>query len=151
MVINMLTATYEQAYISSFAKIFTVLKEEYECVVKQGECENYEIEINCINGQEINDYLSICFQKQNGSLTVIASVKIEDEIVKKLVTDISLALNMDPFASYNFKDLKDYKIYHFSYVTENVLVDNKKLLEELKKQDEIENLCFEIKISPLTY
>lgn len=63
MMINMLTATYEQAYISSFAKIFTILKEEYECIVKQGECENYEIEINGINGQEINDYLSICFQK----------------------------------------------------------------------------------------
>ena len=51
----MLTADYEQAYISSFVKIFTVLKNEYEVLVKNGECENYEI-----NNEEIrNKYISI--------------------------------------------------------------------------------------------
>lgn len=147
----MLTASYEQAYISSFTKIFTVLKNEYECIVKQGECENYEIEIKSINKEKIKEYLSICFQKQNGSLTVISSIKIKDEIIKKLIKDISLALNINPIASYNFKNLKDYIIYHFSYVTENMLIDNRKILEDLKVNEEIENLDFNIKINPLIY
>lgn len=147
----MLTASYEQAYISSFTKIFTILKNEYECIVKQGECENYEIEIKSINKEKIKECLSICFQKQNGSLTVISSIKIKDKIIKKLVKDISLALNINPIASYNFKDLKDYIIYHFSYVTENILIDNMKILEDLKVNEKIENLNFNIKINPLIY
>ena len=145
----MLTKEYEQGYISSFAKIFTVLKEEYECLVKQGECENYEIEIKSINNEEIKDYLSICFQKQNGSLIIVSSKNINEEITKKLVKDVSLALNISPLASYNFKDLKDYVIYHFSYVKENVLIDNRQILNDLKVKDEIENLNFDI--NPLTY
>lgn len=145
----MLTKEYEQGYISSFAKIFTVLKEEYECLVKQGECENYEIEIKSINDEEIKDYLSICFQKQNGSLIIASSKNINEEITKKVVKDVSLALNESPLASYNFKDLKDYVIYHFSYVKENVLIDNRQILNDLKVKDEIENLNFDI--NPLTY
>ena len=84
----MLTAEYEQSYISSFAKIFAILKEEYECVVKQGERENFEIEIKSINNEEIKDYLSICFQKQNGSLIIVSSKNINEEIIKKLVKDV---------------------------------------------------------------
>lgn len=145
----MLTAEYEQSYISSFAKIFTVLKEEYECIVKQGECENYEIEIKSINNEEIKDYLSICFQKQNGSLIIVSSKNINEEITKKLVKDVSLALNISPLASYNFKDLKDYVIYHFSYVTEKSIIDNKQIIKDLKAREEIENLNFDI--NPLTY
>ena len=145
----MLTKEYEQGYISSFAKIFTVLKEEYECLVKQGECENYEIEIKSINNEDIKDYLSICFQKQNGSLIIASSKNINEEITKKVVKDVSLALNESPLASYNFKDLKDYVIYHFSYVKENVLIDNRQILNDLKVKDEIENLHFDI--NPLTY
>lgn len=147
----MLTAEYEQAYISSFAKIFAILKEEYEYVVKPGECENYEIEIKNVNSEEVKEYLSICFQKQNGSLTIIASKNINDDIIKKLVKDVSLALNINPLASYNFKDLKDYVIYHFSYVTKDVLIDNKKIIDDLKASDQIENLDFNISINPLTY
>lgn len=145
----MLTKEYEQGYISSFAKIFTVLKEEYECIVKQGECENYEIEIKSINNEEIKDYLSICFQKQNGSLIIVSSKNINEEITKKLVKDVSLALNISPLASYNFKDLKDYVIYHFSYVTEKPIIDNKQIIKDLKAREEIENLNFDI--NPLTY
>ena len=145
----MLTKEYEQGYISSFAKIFTVLKEEYECLVKQGECENYEIEIKSINNEDIKDYLSICFQKQNGSLIIASSKNINEEITKKVVKDVSLDLNESPLASYNFKDLKDYVIYHFSYVKENVLIDNRQILNDLKVKDEIENLNFDI--NPLTY
>lgn len=145
----MLTKEYEQGYISSFAKIFTVLKEEYECLVKQGECENYEIEIKSINNEDIKDYLSICFQKQNGSLIIASSKNINEEITKKVVKDVSLALNESPLASYNFKDLKDYVIYHFSYVKENVLIDNRQILNDLKVKDEIENLNFDI--NPLAY
>ena len=145
----MLTKEYEQGYISAFAKIFTVLKEEYECLVKQGECENYEIEIKSINNEDIKDYLSICFQKQNGSLIIASSKSIKEKIIKKLVKNVSLALNESPLASYNFKDLKDYIIYHFSYVKENVLIDNRQILNDLKVKDEIENLNFDI--NPLTY
>ena len=147
----MLTAEYEQSYISSFAKISAILKEEYEYVVKPGECENFEIEIKNVNSEEIKEYLSICFQKQNGSLIIIASKNIDEDIIKKLVKDVSLALNINPLASYNFKDLKDYVIYHFSYVIENVLVDNKKIIEDLKTSGEIENLDFNININPFTY
>lgn len=147
----MLTAEYEQSYISSFAKIFTILKDEYECMVKQGECENYEIEIKSINDEEIKDYLSICFQKQNGSLIIVSSKNINEEITKKVVKDVSLALNINPLASYNFKDLKDYVIYHFSYVTEKPIIDNKQIIKDLKAREEIENLNFDININPLTY
>ena len=147
----MLTKEYEQGYISSFAKIFTVLKEEYECLVKQGECENYEIEIKSINNEDIKDFLSICFQKQNGSLIIASSKNINEEITKKVVKDVSLALNESPLASYNFKDLKDYVIYHFSYVTEKPIIDNKQIIKDLKAREEIENLNFDININPLTY
>lgn len=150
MVINMknpLTAEYEQAYISNFTKVFTVLNEEYEVHVEPGKEENYELNIKKINDEEINDYLSVCFQKQNGALTVIADKKIDEEIIKKLVKDVSLALNIDPLASYNFKDLKDYIVYHFVYVKENVIVDNKNLLEKLKISKEIENLDYNVIIN----
>lgn len=150
MVINMknpLTAEYEQAYISNFTKVFTVLNEEYEVHVEPGKEENYELNIKKINDEEINDYLSVCFQKQNGALTVIADKKIDEEITKKLVKNVSLALNIDPMASYNFKDLKDYIVYHFVYVKENVIVDNKNLLEKLKISKEIENLDYNVIIN----
>ena len=150
MVINMknpLTAEYEQAYISNFTKVFTVLNEEYEVHVEPGKEENYELNIKKINDEEINDYLSVCFQKQNGALTVIADKKIDEEITIKLVKDVSLALNIDPMASYNFKDLKDYIVYHFVYVKENVIVDNKNLLEKLKISKEIENLDYNVIIN----
>ena len=144
---NPLTAEYEQAYISNFAKVFTVLNEEYEVHVEPGKEENYELNIKKINDEEINDYLSVCFQKQNGALTVIADKKIDEEIIKKLVKDVSLALNIDPLASYNFKALKDYIVYHFVYVKENVIVDNKNLLEKLKISKEIENLDYNVIIN----
>ena len=45
--------------------------------------------ISCLplmeNKEEIKDYLSICFQKQNGALTIIADKKIDEQIIKKLV------------------------------------------------------------------
>ena len=144
---NPLTAEYEQAYISNFTKVFTVLNEEYEVHVEPGKKENYELNIKKINGDEINNYLSVCFQKQNGALTVIADKKIDEEITIKLVKDVSLALNIDPMASYNFKDLKDYIVYHFVYVKENVIVDNKNLLEKLKISKEIENLDYNVIIN----
>ena len=147
----MLTKEYEQGYISSFAKIFAVLKEEYECIIKQGECENYEIEIKSINNEEIKDYLSICFQKQNGSLIIVSSKNISEDIIKKLVKDVSLSLGENPAFSYNFKDLRDYVIYHFSYVMENVLIDNKKIINDLKVSNRIENLDFNISINPFIY
>lgn len=144
----MLTKEYEQGYISSFAKIFAVLKEEYECIIKQGECENYEIEIKSINDEEIKDYLSICFQKQNGSLIIVSSKNISKEMTKKLVKDVSLALGKNPDYSYQFKDLKDYVIYHFSYVKENILIDNKRIIDDLKTKSEIENVNYNIRMLP---
>lgn len=144
----MLTAEYEQSYISSFAKIFTILKDEYECMVKQGECENYEIEIKSINDEEIKDYLSICFQKQNGSLIIVSSKNINEEITKKVVKDVSLALNISPLVSYIFKDLKDYVIYHFSYVTEKPIIDNKQIIDDLKAKSEIEKVNYNIRMLP---
>lgn len=75
-------------------------------MVKNSECENYEIKIKSVNKEEIKENLSICFQKKNGALTIIANKKIDEEITKKLVKDVSLALNKNPIASYNFKDLK---------------------------------------------
>ena len=41
----MLNSDYEKAYISTFSKIFTVLKDEYDLYVKNSEYENYEIEV----------------------------------------------------------------------------------------------------------
>lgn len=159
MVINMLTAEYEQAYISSFAKVLTVLNSKYETHVKiinMNDNEsikdiNYEIELKSINEVKIQNYLSVCFQKENGSLTVIASNGIDDDIIKEVVKDVSLALNDEPLASYNFKDLKDFIIYHFVYVKENVIIDNKKILEDYKNLGQIENLSYEVKVNPIIY
>ena len=88
-------------------------------MAKNSECENYEIKIKSVNKEEIKENLSICFQKKNGALTIIANKKIDEEITKKLVKDVSLALNKKPIASYNFKDLNESIVYHFEYVKEN--------------------------------
>lgn len=161
-----LTAYYEQAYISSFAKVNAVLNYEYEThinVINMNEEEqeknnddnlqdiNYEIELKKVNGEEINGYISVCFQKENGALTVIADKKIDEEITRKVVKDVSLALNEEPLASYNFKDLNNFIIYHFVYVKENVIIDNKKILEDFKSLGQIENLDYNIVINPPTY
>lgn len=140
----MLNPDYEQAYISSFTKIFTVLNEDYEIHVNLGKEENYEMEITKVNDKQIKDYLRICFQKQNGSLTVIASNSLDEKITKKIVKDVSLALNTNPLASYKFKDFDNYIVYHFVYVKKNVVIDNKAILENLKNSDEIENLDYNI-------
>ncbi len=161
-----LTAEYEQAYISSFAKVNAVLNYEYEThinVINMNEEKqeknnddnlqdiNYEIELKKVNGEEINGYISVCFQKENGALTVIADKKIDEEIIKKVVKDVSLALNEEPLASYNFKVLKDFIIYHFVYVKENVIIDNKKILEDFKSLGQIENLDYNIVVNPPAY
>lgn len=146
----MLNANYEKAYISSFAKIFRILQNEYEVFINKGEYENYEIEIISINKEPINDYLSICFQKQNGSLTIVMDKNIDEELIDKVVKDISFALNCNPLASYNFKDLKDYIIYHFSYVKEDVIIDNEKIIKDLEKNNSIENVNYNIIVNPYT-
>ncbi len=161
-----LTAEYEQAYISSFAKVNAVLNYEYEThinVINMNEEKqeknnddnlqdiNYEIELKKVNGEEINGYISVCFQKENGALTVIANKKIDEKIIKKVVKDVSLALNEEPLASYNFKVLKDFIIYHFVYVKENVIIDNKKILEDFKSLGQIENLDYNIVVNPPAY
>ncbi len=138
----MLNSDYEKAYISTFAKIFTVLKDEYDLYVKNGEYENYEIEVKAVNSAKINDYLSICFQKQNASFTIIHSNNIDKDIIDKLIKDICYAINDNYIYKYNFKDLKDYTIYHFSYLKENIIIDNNKIIEDLKKDELIENISF---------
>lgn len=146
----MLNANYEKVYISSFAKIFTILKDEYEVYVQIGTEDNYEIEIKKINNLNINYYMSICFQKQNGSLTIVMDKNIDEELIDKVVKDISFALNCNPLASYNFKDLKDYIIYHFSYVKEDVIIDNEKIIKDLEKNNSIENVNYNIIVNPYT-
>lgn len=140
----MLNADYEKAYISSFAQIFRALQDEYEVSIKTCEYENYEVNIKSINKESVNGYLSICFQKQNGSLTVIAENCIDNDIVNKLVKDISLALDINPISSYNFKDLNNYTVYHFSYVLQNPIIDNKKIIEDLANSGEIENVNYDL-------
>lgn len=138
----MLTANYEQNYISAFAKIFAVLKEDYEIYIKNGKCENYEIEIKKIDNADITDYLSICFQKQNGSLIIIASKNIKEDLIKKLLNDVSIALNTNPIASYSFNQNENYIIYHYEYVKETIIIDNKKIIQDLIKNQEIINVNF---------
>ena len=138
----MLNSDYEKAYISTFAKIFTVLKDEYDLYVKNGEYENYEIEVKAVNRVKINDYLSICFQKQNASFTIIHDNNIDKDIIDKLIKDICYAINDNYICKYNFKDLKDYTNYHFSYLKENIIIDNNKIIEDLKKDELIENISF---------
>lgn len=113
MVIYIINAESEKAYISSFSNLFIVLQDKYEVLITAEEYQNYEVQIKSINKEKINGYLSICFQKQNGSLTVIAENNINNNIIKKLVRDVSLSLNINTISSYNFKDLKSYIIYHF--------------------------------------
>lgn len=50
-------------------------------------------------------------------------------------------------ASYNFKGLKEFIVYYFVYVKENIIVDNKELLEKLKISKEIENLDYNVIIN----
>lgn len=148
MVIYLLNADYEQAYISTFAKIFAILKQDYDVFINIGKEDNYEIDIKTVNNKTIDDYLSICFQKQNGSLTIVSSTNVDGDIIKKLVKDIALALNTNPLASYNFTNLKDYIIYHFVYIKENIIINNKKILENLKSNNELENLNYNVIINP---
>ena len=136
----MLNTDYEKAYISSFTKIFRALQDEYEVSIKTCEYQNYEVNIKSINKERV----SICFQKQNGSLTVIAENSINDDIVNKLVRDISLALDINPISSYNFKDLNNYAIYHFCYVIQDPIIDNKKIIEDLANSGEIENINYDL-------
>ena len=140
----MLNTDYEKAYISSFTKIFRALQDEYEVSIKTCEYQNYEVNIKSINKESVSEYLSICFQKQNGSLTVIAENSINDDIVNKLVRDISLALDINPISSYNFKDLNNYAIYHFCYVIQDPIIDNKKIIEDLANSGEIENISYDL-------
>lgn len=77
--------------------------------------------------------------------------KIDEEITKKLVKNVSLALNKKPIASYNFKDLNESIVYHFEYVKENKIIDNKKIIEDLKKLGEIENLDYDIIVNLSIY
>lgn len=140
----MLNTDYEKAYISSFTKIFRALQDEYEVSIKTCEYQNYEVNIKSINKESVSRYLSICFQKQNGSLTVIAENSINDDIVNKLVRDISLALDINPISSYNFKDLNNYAIYHFCYVIQDPIIDNKKIIEDLANSGEIENINYDL-------
>lgn len=137
----MITKEFEQAYISSFVKIFTVLKENYELYVEPSTYDNYEICVKKINDIIINDYLSICFQKQNASLTVISDNNVNTNLIKQLIKDITLALNEEVLATYNLKD-SDYNIYHFSYMKNNELIDNEQLLKDLYDNNEIINLKF---------
>lgn len=140
----MLNTDYEKAYISSFTKIFRALQDEYEVSIKTCEYQNYEVNIKSINKESVSGYLSICFQKQNGSLTVIAENSINDDIVNKLVRDISLALDINPISSYNFKDLNNFTIYHFCYVIQDPIIDNKKIIEDLANSGEIENINYDL-------
>ena len=113
----MLNTDYEKAYISSFTKIFRALQEEYEVSIKTCEYQNYEVNIKSINKESVSGYLSICFQKQNGSLTVIAENSINDDIVNKLVRDISLALDINPISSYNFKYFLTFVTHFYDLIT----------------------------------
>ena len=140
----MLNSDYEKSYISAFTKLFTILKDEYELYIKQGNLENYEIEVKKINNEKINEYLSICFQKQNGSFTVIFENKISTNIIDKVIKDISYAINENYIASYNFKDLKNYIVYHFEYVKENKIIDNKRIIKDFKNLGKIENVKYNI-------
>ena len=113
----MLNTDYEKAYISSFTKIFRALQDEYEVSIKTCEYQNYEVNIKSINKESVSGYLSICFQKQNGSLTVIAENSINDDIVNKLVRDISLALDINPISSYNFKHFLTFVTHFYDLIT----------------------------------
>lgn len=138
----MLNKEYEQAYNASCLKIAKALENEYKILVTDGELGNFEIKIEEINGEKVNDYLSICFQKQNGAFTVIVNKNISNDIKQKLLKDISFELKINPIASYNFKDLKDYVVYHFEYYIENKIIDNQKIIKDLESVDEIENVNY---------
>lgn len=140
----MLNKDFEKAYISSFVKIFTILKKDYEVYVKPGKLENYEIEIRKVGNEKIDNYLSICFQKQNGTLSVISSKKVDNKIIKKLIKDIYLALNKEPFAKYNLNKDEIYITYSFCYLDENELTNNIEILKKLENNDEISNVNFNI-------
>ena len=40
--------------------------------------------------------------------------------------------------------------FHFEYVKKEKIIDNKKLIEDMYKNGEIENVNFEISINPFT-
>ena len=96
----------------------------------------------CNNGEKVNDYLSICFQKQNGVFTVVANKNISDDIKQKLLKDISFELKINPIASYNFKDLKNYVVHHFEYYMKNKIIDNQKIIKDLESAGKIENVNY---------
>ncbi len=135
-----MNADYELAYINAFTMVITILKNDYDIKVEIGECENYDIRIIRVNEKEIDKYLSVCFQKQNATLTFMYDKEAKQEITSKIINDISMALNVDPFATYNFENYKNYNIVQWNYNVRNPILDNKKILDSLKELKEIANL-----------
>lgn len=83
--------------------------------------------------------MSIAFQKQNGSFTIITKNKLNNDIKNRIIDTIDKITKLKLFASYNFSDMIDTKVYH--YVFDESKIDlNKKIVNELKKSNLIENL-----------
>lgn len=83
--------------------------------------------------------MSIAFQKQNGSFTIITKNKLDNDIKNRIIDTIDKITKLKLFVSYNFSDMIDTKVYH--YVLDESKIDlNKKMVNELKKSNQIENL-----------
>lgn len=137
-----MNADYELAYVSTFTSIITSLKDDYDIKVEIGDCNNYNINIIRVNEKIIDKYLSICFQKQNATLTFMYDKSENKKIISKIIDDISTTLNLNFFATYNLKNYKNYNIIQWNYKVNNPIINNKNVLDSLEQLKEITNLKY---------
>lgn len=102
--------------------------------------DNIEIQINNKANANISPGdLSIDFQKQNGSLILVARDSIDIKTKLAISSIISNILGYDMLATYNFYDFSNYDISHWCYEKEKINF-NVDILREFKKLNQISHL-----------
>lgn len=137
-----MTKMEEELYVETIYSILTNLKGKISFFQTKIPFDNIELVISksSIDGINQGDF-TISFQKQNGSFTLITNKKISDDKTKIIVNLISESCGNTPFASYNFVDMKDILISQWCYDEEKIEF-NRGILEEYKRQNQIENLKY---------
>lgn len=124
-------------------KLIDYMTGKYIIKINDVEYDNKEIEVLSDINKEIelnNKELTIDFQNQNNSLTLVYKKSLSNNLISTIKEDINNALNTVEFAKYRFRDFLDYEIIHWSLDNNNKL--NRIILENLEKNNHIIDLKF---------
>lgn len=102
---------------------------------------NYEIKIISNKGQIplTEDDITISFQKQQGSCTIIHIIDCDLEVKNDIVEILTKTFGTKPLAYYKFTDFPYHSIIHFCYYSKYIN-KNIALLKQLEKENKIFNL-----------